>query len=159
MTSDDLKRFIDTQGIEATILVMAQHTPTVADAAKALNVKTNQIIKSLVFLVKGEPLLVINNGVQRIDRRKLATHLQVGRGQVKFASADQALEITGYVVGSMPPFGHKRNIKTVVDDAVRKIDVVYGGGGDINAMMRMTSSELLTVTAAQVASISELGSE
>jgi prolyl-tRNA editing enzyme YbaK/EbsC (Cys-tRNA(Pro) deacylase) len=159
MTSDDLKRFIDTQGIEATILVMAQHTPTVADAAKALNVDTNQIIKSLVFLIKGEPLLVINNGVQRIDRRKLATHLQVGRGQVKFASADQALEITGYVVGSMPPFGHKRKIKTVVDDAVGKIDVVYGGGGDINAMMRMTSSQLLTVTAAQVASISVLGSE
>ena len=155
MTSEDLNRFIHSHGIEATILPMAQHTPTVADAARALGVDTRQIIKSLVFMIKGEPLLVINNGEDRVDRRKLATHLQVGRGQVKFASADQALEITGFVVGSMPPFGHKQKLKTVIDPAIETLDIVFGGGGDINAMMRMTSSELLKVTAAQVVPLSE----
>lgn len=155
MTSQDLNRFIHSHGIEATILPMAQHTPTVADAAKALGVDTRQIIKSLVFMIKGEPLLVINNGEDRVDRRKLATHLQIGRGQVKFASADQALEITGFIVGSMPPFGHKQKLKTVIDPAIETLDIVFGGGGDINAMMRLTSSELLKVTAAQVVSLSE----
>lgn len=155
MTSEDLKRFIDRYGIEATILPMAQHTPTVPDAAKALGVDTHQIIKSLVFMIKGEPLLVINNGENRVDRRKLAAHLQVGRGQVKFASAEQALDITGFVVGSMPPFGHKQKLNTVVDPSIETLEIVYGGGGDINAMMRLTSCELVNVTDAQVVPISE----
>lgn len=155
MTSKDLQRYIDLHGIEAAILPMAQHTPTVPDAARALGVRTHQIIKSLVFRIKDDPILVINNGEERIDRRKLAAYLGVGRGRVKFAAAAQALEITGYVVGSMPPFGHKQKLRTLIDDAVGKLDVVYGGGGDINAMMRMSSKELLRVTAAEVAALSE----
>jgi Cys-tRNA(Pro) deacylase len=155
MTSEDLKQFIDTHGIQATILPMVHHTPTVADAAKALGVDPHHIIKSLVFMIKGEPLLVINNGEDRVDRRKLATHLQVGRGQVKFASAEKALDITGYIVGSMPPFGHKQKLNTVIDTAIVALDIVYGGGGDINAMMRLPSTELVKMTAAQVAPISE----
>ncbi|MGD9366575.1 MAG: YbaK/EbsC family protein [Desulfobacteraceae bacterium] len=155
MTSEDLQRYIDLHSIEATILPMAEHTPTVPDAARALGVQTHQIIKSLVFRIKDVPILVINNGKERVDRRKLSAYLAVGRGRVKFATADQALEITGYVVGSMPPFGHKQELRTLIDDAVGKLDVVYGGGGDINAMLRISSKELLRVTAAEVVSLSE----
>ncbi len=134
---------------------MKQHTPTVPEAAKALGVQAWQIIKSLVFLIKDEPVLVINSGEARIDRRKLADYLAVGRGRIKFAAPDQALAITGYVVGSMPPFGHKQKLRTVIDLSVRSLETVYGGGGDINAMMRLTATELLRVTSAESAQISE----
>jgi len=155
MNSTDLQRFIDRHHVQATILPMDQHTPTVPDAAKALGVETRQIIKSLVFMIKDEPLLVINNGQARIDRRKLADYLAVGRGRVKFAAPEQALEITGYVVGSMPPFGHKQKLRTVIDAAVGRLETIFGGGGDINAMMRLTAAELMRVSAAEVARISE----
>ena len=72
LTSTDLQHFIDIHHIEATILPMDQHTPTVPDAAQALGVEPKQIIKSLVFLVKGAPLLVINNGLAKVDQRKVA---------------------------------------------------------------------------------------
>ena len=55
MNSTDLQRFIDRHHVQATILSMDQHTPTVPDAAKALGVETRQIIKSLVFMIKDEP--------------------------------------------------------------------------------------------------------
>ncbi len=155
MTSTDLQRFIDDHGIEAAILPLSQPTPTVADAAVALGVETDQVIKSLVFRIKDEPLLVIASGESRVDRRKLANYLNVGRGRVRFASADQALEVTGYIVGSMPPFGHRAKLRTIIDDAVTGLETVYGGGGDINAMMRVTTSELLRVTAGETMSISE----
>ena len=100
-------------------------------------------------------MLVINNGEARIDRRKLSDFLGVGRGQVKFASPEKALEITGYVVGSMPPFGHIEKLRTVIDTAVGRLETIFGGGGDVNAMMRLTPAELLRVTAAQVARVSE----
>ena len=79
MNSTDLQYYIDQHHIEATILPLNGHTPTVSDAAHELQVETDQIIKSLVFILNDEPLLVINNGLARVDRRKLAVFLQVDR--------------------------------------------------------------------------------
>jgi len=108
-----------------------------------------------VFMNADTPLLVITSGLSRIDRRKLATHLSVGRKKVKFATADQALSITGYMVGSMPPFGHRQTLRTLVDPTVMAMETVYGGGGDIDAMMRLAPRELLRVTGAEVQDLSE----
>jgi Cys-tRNA(Pro) deacylase len=155
LTRTDLQQFIEENHITATILPMAEHTPTVPDAAQALGVAPEQIIKSLVFMIKDEPLLVINNGTAKVDRRGVAAYLGVGRKQVKFARAEQALEITGYIVGSMPPFGHRQRLPTLVDPAVLELDVIFGGGGDIDAMMRLTPQELLRVIDAQVVQVSE----
>ena len=155
LTGLDLQQFIDKNQIEAVILPMDRHTLTVSDAAQALQVTPEQIIKSLLFLVKGEPVLVINNGLAKVDQRKVAGYLGVGRKQVRFASAGQALEITGYVVGSMPPFGHRQKLTTLVDPAVTAYPVIFGGGGDIDAMLRLTPGELLRVTRAELLPVSE----
>jgi len=155
-SSEELQRFIETNHIDATILPMNGHTPTVSDAARELGVETDQIIKSLVFIAGDSPLLVINNGLSRVDRKKLALLMGVGRKKVKFAKAEQALDITGYVVGSMPPFGHRQRLPTLVDEAVMTLDTIYGGGGDIDAMMRLTPRELIKVTGAEVQAISEV---
>jgi prolyl-tRNA editing enzyme YbaK/EbsC (Cys-tRNA(Pro) deacylase) len=155
MDSSDLKKFIDGNEIQATILPMKTYTPTVEDAARGLEVETSQIIKSLVFHVDGTPLLVINNGLDRVDRRKLAAYLNVGRKRVKFAAPDQAFDFTGFIVGSMPPFGHRQKLRTLVDPAVIRQEVIYGGGGDIDAMLRLTPAELLTATRAEVTALSE----
>jgi prolyl-tRNA editing enzyme YbaK/EbsC (Cys-tRNA(Pro) deacylase) len=155
MSSADLKDYIDKNQIEATILPMGQHTPTVGDAARALKVTPEKVIKSLIFLINDEPHLVINNGLARVDNKKIARHLGVGRNKVKFASAAKALQITGFIVGSMPPFGHRRNLPTLVDPAVAALEEIYGGGGDIDAMLRMTAAELLRVTSAEVVAVSQ----
>jgi Cys-tRNA(Pro) deacylase len=155
MNKTDLQQFIDDHQIDAQIIPLDKHTLTVGDAAKALSVSTDQIIKSLVFHVNKEPILVINNGLARIDRKRLAAYLGVGRKKVKFASPDTAFDLTGYVVGSMPPFGHKQSLRTLVDTAVTVMDVIYGGGGDIDTMMHLTPQTLLAVTQAELISLSE----
>jgi Cys-tRNA(Pro) deacylase len=155
MTSKDLQRFIDAKGIEATILPMAENTPTVMDAARALNAETDQIIKSLIFIAEGNPVLVINNGLARVDRRKLADFLGINPKKIRFASPEQALAYSGYMVGSMPPFGHQQVMPTLVDKNVPDMEIIFAGGGGIDAMMRLTSSELLRVTHAQVVDVSE----
>jgi prolyl-tRNA editing enzyme YbaK/EbsC (Cys-tRNA(Pro) deacylase) len=59
------------------------------------------------------------------------------------------------VVGGMPPFGHRKKLRTLIDTTVADLDLIFGGGGDIDAMMRLTPSELLRVTEAQVMDLSE----
>ena len=154
LTGKDLQNFIDQNQIEAKILPMEEDTPTVPDAARALGVEEEQIIKSLVFLVDGQPTLVIANGTHKVDNRLVARHLGVGRKRVKMAHPEQALEVTGYVVGAMPPFGHQTRLPTIIDPDVVTHSVIFGGGGEINAMLRLTSSELLRVTGAEIASVS-----
>jgi len=127
----------------------------VADAARALGTGTEKIIKSLLFINDGTPLLVINSGLARVDRRKLAGHMGVNRKRIRFATPEQALAISGYVVGSMPPFGHREALFTLVDTAVTRLETIYAGGGGIDVMMRLTAEELLRVTGARVADISE----
>jgi Cys-tRNA(Pro) deacylase len=160
LTSQDLQHFINQQQIAAEILPMSEDTPTVPDAARALGVKEEQIIKSLVFLVAkyptgdSRPVLVIANGTGRVDDRLVAHHFGVGRKKVKMASPEQALEITGYAVGAMPPFGHQSPLPTLVDPGVVDQREIFGGGGEINAMLRLTPEELLRVTGAEIVSVS-----
>jgi Cys-tRNA(Pro) deacylase len=150
LTSQDLQQFIDQNQIVAEILPMEKDTPTVPDAARALGVEEDQIIKSLVFVVDGQPMLVITNGTRKIDNRLVARHYGVGRKRAKMTHAEQALEITGYVVGAMPPFGHRTRLRTIVDPGVVDHQEIFGGGGEIDALLRLASEELLRVTGARI---------
>ncbi|WP_319522924.1 YbaK/EbsC family protein [uncultured Desulfosarcina sp.] len=153
---EHLQSFIDTHRLKATILPMAVPTATVTDAAGALGVAPSAIIKSLVFLAEDRPFLVVNSGTARVDRKKLADYLGMNRRRVKFATAEQALEITGYVVGSMPPFGHREPLRTLLDRTAARRKDMYGGGGEIDALVKVSSEELIAVTQAEIADVSEM---
>jgi Cys-tRNA(Pro) deacylase len=152
---EHLQSFIDAHRLNATILPMAVPTATVSDAAGALGTEPSAIIKSLVFLAQDRPFLVVNSGTARVDRKKLADYLSMNRRRVTFATSEQALKITGYVVGGMPPFGHRKPLQTIVDRTAVQREEVYGGGGDINALVRVSSDALIAVTRAEIADISE----
>ena len=150
-----LAGFIVENGIEAEILRLEAETKTVAAAAAVLGLKPEQIIKSVLFLANGEPVVAIAGGQARIAWKRLADHLGISRRRLKTAKAEQVLEITGYVVGSVPPFGHRQPLRTVVDTAVYDQKTVYGGGGDIDALLRIQTAELCRVVGAETANLSE----
>lgn len=151
LNSQDLTDFIDAHAITAEIMPLAMETPTVPAAAAALGISTDQIVKSILFLLNGEPLLVIANGTARVDYKKLADYLGVSRRRVKLATADQVLDITGFMVGTVPPFGHKRPFNTIVETAVYDQTIVYGGGGEVHALVRVDTMELKRVVGVETA--------
>ena len=153
--SSNLARFIQEQGIQAEILHLPAETPTVAAAAAVMGVEPDQIIKSVLFLADGAPVLVVNNGLARVAWKRLADYLGVSRRRLKTAVADQVLDISGYPVGAVPPFGHQTALRTVVDTAVYQHPIVYGGGGEIHALMRLSTAELRRVVGDEIAPLSE----
>lgn len=156
LTSEDLAHFVQTNGITAEIVHLSEQTPTVATAAAALGVRPDQIIKSVLFLADGDPLLVVANGTARVHRKQLADQLTMSRRRVKMAGPEQVLAITGFAVGTVPPFGHRAPLPTLVDERVLEETAVFGGGGAINALMRVTPQELLRVTGARVVDVVDL---
>lgn len=148
MDSKDLLKYIESNNIEAEIVHLPVETPTVAAAAEAVNADPDQIGKSLLFLVDGRPTLVIANGMTRIDYKALASYLQVNRKRIRLANPEQVLNHTGYHVGTVPPFGHKTVIQTILERSAVNQKELYVGGGDINALLRIMIPELERVTSA-----------
>jgi prolyl-tRNA editing enzyme YbaK/EbsC (Cys-tRNA(Pro) deacylase) len=157
LNAANLKTYIDENNIDATILFLSVDTPTVQAAAEALAVTPEKIIKSVLFLADGKPVMVVASGLDRLDRKALADFLGVSRRRVKIASAEQVLAHTGYVAGSVPPFGYSEPIETVVETAVtQQTGIVYGGGGEIHALMQLSVTELRRVVGGRVASLIEV---
>lgn len=162
-TRDMLAQYIERHAIAATLLQPGQETPTVVLAAQALGCQPDQIIKSVVFQIKdgerGAAVLVITNGASQVDFRKLADLLQVSRKRIRLAPASVVLALTGYPAGGVPPFGFDQRIPTYIDRNVFDQTVVYGGGGDDRTLLRITTAELLRVTAGQVVAVRQIASD
>ena len=157
LSSKELSEFLATNQIEAEIIFLEEDTRTVAEAAAVLGAEPDQIIKSILFLADGEPVLVINNGLARVAWKQLADYLGVSRRRLKTANADVVLDITGYEVGAVPPFGHQSELRTVVATAVYDQQIVYGGGGEVHALMKLTTAELQRVVGMEMATIKDEG--
>jgi len=153
MNSSDLANFITSHEIEAEIVRLPVETLTVAAAAEAVNVKPEQIIKSVLFLADGRPVLVIANGLLKIQRKRLADELQMSRKRVKMANPEQVLTITGYNVGAVPPFGHPAQVPAMIDRGVMEETAVFGGGGEGNVLMYVSTSELQRVLQGRIVDI------
>jgi Cys-tRNA(Pro) deacylase len=146
---DDLACYLRENSIVAELLPMPVETPTVPAAAAALGVQPAQIVKSLLFLVRDQPVLVIASGDTPVDRRALASRFGVGKKQIKLADAATVLAHTGYAVGGVPPFGHRQLAPVLLDRAVRAWAAIYAGGGDDRTLLRISPDELARVTSAE----------
>lgn len=155
LNSTHLQQYMAKQGIRAQIIHLPGSTLTVPEAAAALQISPDQIVKTVLFLADGQPVLAISCGVARIAWKQLADYLEVSRRRLKTGTAAQVQEITGYVVGSVPPFGHLHRLRTVVDRAVYAQPILYGGGGETNALLRLMPAELRRVVGDEVGDLAE----
>ena len=148
LTDKTIQDFVDAHNIEAKLVYSDEETPTVADSARLLGVLPEQIVKSLVFLANGTPHLVIAAGEVKVSEKRLRDVLEVSRKKLRMARPDEVLEITGFPVGAMPPFGHKEKLPTWIDSFSVPDDAekLFGGGGTRSAMLELSSHTLLSVS-------------
>ena len=158
MDAADLAEYIHTQQIEAELLFLSQPTPTVAAAAQAAGVASDQIVKSVLFMIRDSanerhPRLVIGNGERHVDQAKLARFLGLSPKRVRLASPEQVERFTGYAVGAVPPFGHPRRLPTIIERQVLAQEEVLAGGGAASTLVRLSTAELQRVLQAEIADL------
>ena len=135
-------------GLTLDVRRFRQGTRTADEAAAAVGCELGQIVKSLVFLCDGEPVLALTSGSRRVN-----THLlgEVLGGTITRADADAARRATGYAIGGTPPFGHDRNLRTVVDTALMQYERVWAAAGTPETVFEIHSAELLRCASGIVA--------
>jgi prolyl-tRNA editing enzyme YbaK/EbsC (Cys-tRNA(Pro) deacylase) len=148
-----LARFLERiSAIEVQVEVheMEHSTHTAEEAAAAVGCAAGAIVKSLLFLVGEEPLLVLTSGVNRVDTSRLT---EVLGSPVAMADPKAVKAITGYSIGGVPPFGHVTKLKTIVDEDLLGHDVVWAAAGAATAVFPIPSSRLVEITGAEVARV------
>src|SRR5688500_6094760 len=88
-------------GLDVELKTLPGSTATVGEAAAAIGCDPGQIAKSIVFVMDGEPVLVVASGKHRIDRDKVCDALDCAEGRQ--ASPDEVRAATGFAVGGVPP--------------------------------------------------------
>ncbi|MGH2466319.1 MAG: YbaK/EbsC family protein [Candidatus Limnocylindrales bacterium] len=144
------------KGVTIEVVTFPESTHTAVEAAAAIGAEVAQIVKSLVFVVPDDagsvaPVLVLTSGVNRVDIGRLAAVL--GASNVRRASADEARDLTGFVIGGIPPLGHGGPIRTVMDPDLGRFPVVWAAAGTPNAVFAVPPKTLASLTNAVVAPI------
>jgi prolyl-tRNA editing enzyme YbaK/EbsC (Cys-tRNA(Pro) deacylase) len=147
-TSKDLGDYMQAHGIQGEVITLHAHTPTVDRAAAAVGTKPENIVKSLLFLVGDQAVMAIASGKARVENATIADHYDVDPKQVRLADAAAVERMTGFPVGAVPPFGHTHDIPTLIDPQVLARDMVYAGGGEVDALLHISPREIARATSA-----------
>jgi prolyl-tRNA editing enzyme YbaK/EbsC (Cys-tRNA(Pro) deacylase) len=146
------------RGVTLELRTFPESTHTAEQAARAVGASLGQIVKSLVFVTTRdddslEPILCLVSGPNRVDVARLGAF--VGRSDVRRASAREANELTGFVIGGIPPFGHERRLRVVMDPDLGRFATVWAAAGLPNAVFPISPASLRVLADAQVAPIAE----
>jgi prolyl-tRNA editing enzyme YbaK/EbsC (Cys-tRNA(Pro) deacylase) len=68
-------------GLDVELKTLHESTATVQQAADAMGTEVGQIAKSIVFVMDGEPVVVVASGRHRIDRDKVCEALDCAEGR------------------------------------------------------------------------------
>jgi prolyl-tRNA editing enzyme YbaK/EbsC (Cys-tRNA(Pro) deacylase) len=139
------------RGVDLAIRRFAASTRTAEDAAREIGTSVERIVKSLVFLADGDPVLVLCSGASRVDEGRLAAAL--GARSVRRANAEEAKSATGYAIGGVPPFAHARGCRVVCDRGLATFDVVWAAAGLPDAVFPLAPAELVRLADATVAEV------
>lgn len=113
-------------------------------AAEERNQKPEQIVRSILFQIRAEEfLMVLVAGREQIDWKKLRQF--VGRSRVRMATEEEVLEVTGYRIGTVSPFGLKNPVRILIDESVLREEELSLGSGTRQMAIIMKSADLRQV--------------
>jgi len=125
-------------------------TSTAETAAAAVGAPQGSIVKSLIFLADGVPLLVLVAGDQRADVKRLRAELGLSKKRLRIARPAEVLDQTGFQVGGVPPVGHLSPLRTLIDRTLSRFDTVWAAAGSAHAVFPIAYGRLVEITGGEV---------
>jgi len=138
--------FLRATGAEARLEELSGGTTTATDAAKAAGCELSQIVKSLVLLCDGTPVLALVPGDRRLDVEKVRR--AAGAATARLATAAEVEGATGFAPGSVAPFPLPGIERVLIERMLLAHAAVWAGGGSSSHMVRLQPAELVRLTRA-----------
>lgn len=137
-----------------TVKTFPEGTRTAVEAARAVGCELGQIVKSLVFVAGGSPVVALVSGANRVDESKLSA---VAGSPLRKADAEMARTATGYSIGGVPPFGHATAVPVYMDRDLMGYGAVWAAAGRPDSVFEIEPERLRQLSNAVVIDIKEAG--
>ena len=139
MAFEKAKQYLEAYGLADRIIVTEHSSATVAEAAEAIGCEAAMIAKTLSFLQDDRPVLVLADGLARIDNRKYKERFGC---KAKMIPAEQVGPLVGHEIGGVCPFGVNEGVAVYLDESLRKHEIVYPAVGTDHSGVKLTIPEL-----------------
>ncbi|MBR5949191.1 MAG: YbaK/EbsC family protein [Clostridia bacterium] len=139
MSLDRARAYLESVGFVDRIIIPEQSSATVAEAAAALGCEPGMIAKTLSFLQGDKPVLILAEGMARIDNAKYKARFSCKARMIPF---ELVQELVGHSVGGVCPFGVNEGVKVYLDESLKLHETVYPAAGTDHSAVRLSVSEL-----------------
>lgn len=139
MSIQKVKEYFKKYNMETRIQELAESSATVELAAEALHCEPCRIAKTLAFMVKGQPILIVAAGDVKIDNAKYKA--QFG-AKAKMLSSEETETLIGHAVGGVCPFAVNDGVAIYLDRSLQRFQTVFPACGSGNSAIELTIAEL-----------------
>jgi Cys-tRNA(Pro) deacylase len=148
-----VRAYLRTHAPELEVVEFDQSTATAPLAAAAIGCDVGAIVKSLCFLVDGQPVIALVAGDMKADDKKLARLFGVSNKRVKIADPDTVERVTGFSVGGVSPVAYADHIPILIDRSLERYTMVYAAAGAAHAIFGVPLSQLIELSGGRIEDI------
>ncbi len=139
MAIEKVREYFNKYGIENRMREFDVSSATVELAAEALHCEPCRIAKTLSFMVKEGPVLIVAAGDAKIDNPKYKAQFGV---KAKMLTPEEVLRLIGHAVGGVCPFAVHEGVSVYLDESLKRFDTVFPACGSSNSAIELTVPEL-----------------
>ncbi len=127
-SSTNVTRYLDEKGIPYRFFAHSGVVHSLEQAALERGQRPEQIIRSIVFrLSRGGFVMVLVAGERLVSWQALRRYL--GTSRISMATEAEILQVTGYPLGAVSPFGTQQSLRILVDrGALEEEEISIGSG-------------------------------
>jgi len=134
-------------GVDARVQEFSDGTPTAADAAAAAGCGLDQIVKSLVVICDGRPVVALVPGDRRGDTAKVAAAVEAS--SVRVAKPREVEEATGFEPGAVAPFPLPKVSAVLMERELLQHEIVWAGAGSTRHILGIAPQDLMRLARAR----------
>ena len=139
MAIEKVKEYFRKYGMEDRVQEFNVSSATVELAAEALHCEPCRIAKTLSFMVRKEPVLIVAAGDAKIDNPKYKA--QFGT-KAKMLTSEEVENLIGHAVGGVCPFAVNDEVNIYLDASLKRFRTVFPACGSSNSAIELTIEEM-----------------
>ena len=134
-----VKEYLEKFGLEERVQEFEVSSATVELAAQALGTEPKRIAKSLTFVGREDPIMVVAAGDSKIDNAKFKQEFGFKPTMINFNDVE---ELIGHKIGGVCPFAIKENVKVYLDVSLKRFSTIFPACGSSNSAIELNILEL-----------------